>query len=256
MQLPLNTESAFKPKASKTQSQRKERNREKALRIGQDPRLKEMMELVGSEDSFRDLWRKRLAGSSTRASLEMVREVSSKPVPEEEEEHVRPAGSMSSPHEKPQEGLPEIQTADEVDDRPYIIAKKDAGVRVHEGRAAWEETFRTTLKRLVLDFELSDDASCKYHHLDRLHNWFVEQTPAFERVQRPGEAPNYLSLDIPRGGFPGRWAKGSPRNIDTPLSDECVVLSQSMRMKKPAHLIQLADESRPKAAGSFTSQFF
>lgn len=121
--------------------------------------------------------------------------------------------------------------------------KKKDEYRNVEGKLAWAESFDDTLRKLLIDFELSADASCRLNHLDRLHAFFKEQ--GMSKARKPTQAPNFLVLEHPPGGTPGRWPKGSPRNIDRELSGASVLLSSTVRMKKSPQLLEAAEASRP-----------
>jgi len=133
---------------------------------------------------------------------------------------------------------PREDVADSLDDRPYLIPQRE---QAPTQKKIWKDAFDGTVKKLLIDFELSKHAECRSHHLDRLHSWFVEQGSKKARSKKA--APNFLMLEPPRGGWAGSWPKGSPRNIDAPLSEPCVLLSGTVTMKKSPQLI--AAGSRP-----------
>merc|ERR1712183_161259 len=61
------------------------------------------------------------------------------------------------------------------------------------GRVEWEESFRSNVKKLMVDFKLTSDPSCRLHHLDRLHNWFTKEGKKQTRKEKP--APSFLTYE-------------------------------------------------------------
>uniref|UniRef100_A0A7S0AC77 Uncharacterized protein n=1 Tax=Pyrodinium bahamense TaxID=73915 RepID=A0A7S0AC77_9DINO len=69
------------------------------------------------------------------------------------------------------------------------------GANIKE-RIDWQESFDHSVRRLLVDFQLSDAPSCRLQHLERMHAWFEEHGKKQTRKAREG--PNYLVAD--RGG--------------------------------------------------------
>jgi len=67
------------------------------------------------------------------------------------------------------------------------------GVGGVEGRVEWQRSFDRSLKRLMIDFELSDMPACRLGHLDRMHKWFTTQGGKQARVAQGG--PSYITVD-------------------------------------------------------------
>merc|ERR1712083_886745 len=56
------------------------------------------------------------------------------------------------------------------------------------GRIGWEETFRSNVKKLIIDFKLSSDPNCRLNHLDRLHGWFTSE--GRKQTRKEKDSPN------------------------------------------------------------------
>eukprot|EP00931_Biecheleriopsis_adriatica_P058033 TRINITY_DN34473_c0_g1_i1.p1 TRINITY_DN34473_c0_g1~~TRINITY_DN34473_c0_g1_i1.p1 ORF type:complete len:253 (+),score=23.39 TRINITY_DN34473_c0_g1_i1:33-791(+) len=63
--------------------------------------------------------------------------------------------------------------------------------------ALWQDSVDRSVKRLMVDFDLSDEPSCRLHHLDRMHHWFKQHGP--KNASTPAETaisgPSYLTAD-------------------------------------------------------------
>lgn len=75
-----------------------------------------------------------------------------------------------------------------------------------ESRMQWQASFDRHVKRLFVDFNLSDVPSCRLNHLERMNNWFQEQGGKQERKSAQG--PCFLVAD--RGSV---MPPGSTKNI-------------------------------------------
>jgi len=207
----------------KLQCEKKMQNNLKSLQMAHDPRMEEI-------DSFQKLMNKRITTQNR------VRDTSNHP-------SSGPDGSSQLPLppalvREPEPPVTPALGGDGSDDRPHLVRKKDAGETTCEKTNAWQvardEAFSNTMRRLMIDFELSDDADCKLHHLERLHSWFTEQ--GLKKVRKKPDPPKFLALEVPHGGVAGRWPKGCPRNNDAPLSDRALTLSGTMTMRRSAQL--------------------
>jgi len=58
-------------------------------------------------------------------------------------------------------------------------------------RDEWQETLGRSVKKLLLDFDLSEAPKCRLNHLERMHSWFQCHGKAAER--NPNLGPNYLT---------------------------------------------------------------
>jgi len=94
-----------------------------------------------------------------------------------------------------------------------------------EGRINWEESFRSQLDRLLLDFELSEEPSCRLNHLERCHQWFMKEGKKQVRKETP--APSFL-----QNKEDGAAAPGSLRNIGPPSNNRTLNLATSTHMRR------------------------
>lgn len=83
------------------------------------------------------------------------------------------------------------------------------------GRIGWEESFKSNVKQLMVDFKLSSDPSCRLNHLDRMHTWFSKEGK--KQVKKETASPNYLTFDKNSQPWPG-----SVRDIAQP-TDPCTL---------------------------------
>mmetsp|Transcript_63278 Transcript_63278/g.150924 ORF Transcript_63278/g.150924 Transcript_63278/m.150924 type:complete len:220 (-) Transcript_63278:120-779(-) len=110
--------------------------------------------------------------------------------------------------------------ADEVDVASinYDELEKQVGDRL-----AWQETFDRSVKRLMVDFSLSEEPQCRLHHLERLHDWFTEH--GAKTVRKAAAAPNFLTMDLDRAPPPG-----STRNFRGPSSNNPLSLAGAFQV--------------------------
>lgn len=92
-------------------------------------------------------------------------------------------------------------------------------------RIEWQESFDHNVRRLLVDFQLSDVPDCRLHHLDRVHEWFEEH--GGKQVRKARQAPSYLTVDRS-----GRMPPGSTKHISSPLSTTSQILSGTFKRKK------------------------
>lgn len=210
------------PKYSSYENSAKIRNHEASLRVAHDRRLREITKVAGREE-FNDL----VAASGAQTSCPMDQKArSTLPI-------------FPSAIRRDRENIPDVAARDNT---PYVFTPLVPLDQNLEGKTAYAESFDSTLKRLLIDFELSADANCRTNHLNRLHAWFHEQ--GGKKARQPKTGLHYPALEHPPGGTAGRWPKGSPRNNDSQLSEACVMLSNSMRMKKTPQLMEAASRWR------------
>lgn len=131
------------------------------------------------------------------------------------------------------EGLPSITGAQsmsfkEIVDMEELTPEKEEQRKAQSGvadRLRWQESFNTSINRLLVDFDLSLVPECRLHHLDRMHDWFIEHGGKQQRKDK--KAPNFLTAD--RNNMPA----GSASNIAHKLSGTSLILAGSYAMKSP-----------------------
>lgn len=94
-----------------------------------------------------------------------------------------------------------------------------------DGRIAWQDSFDSTVNRLMVDFSLSDDPDCRLNHLDRLYSWFKGHGQ--KQVRKVRASPGFLTVE--KNAPP---AMGSTRNVTAPLSNTSLVLADTMTMRR------------------------
>lgn len=62
-----------------------------------------------------------------------------------------------------------------------------------ENKGKMQRNFETSVKRLMVDFSLSDDPYCRTNHLDRMHSWFKNHGK--KQVKKAKDSPGYLTFD-------------------------------------------------------------
>lgn len=102
---------------------------------------------------------------------------------------------------------------------------------VMAGRCHWQDSFNLTVKRLMVDFDLSSTPSCRLNHLDRFHDWFEESGQKQARKARA--EPNYVTISKNETVPAGSSRSGAARQ---PLSATSLILAGSMRMRKSPRL--------------------
>eukprot|EP00420_Gonyaulax_spinifera_P002021 CAMPEP_0197938770 /NCGR_PEP_ID=MMETSP1439-20131203/118671_1 /TAXON_ID=66791 /ORGANISM="Gonyaulax spinifera, Strain CCMP409" /LENGTH=242 /DNA_ID=CAMNT_0043561853 /DNA_START=18 /DNA_END=747 /DNA_ORIENTATION=- len=93
-------------------------------------------------------------------------------------------------------------------------------------RIEWQESFDQKVRRLLVDFQLSDAPSCRLNHLDRVHGWFEEH--GAKQARKVREGPNYLTADRS-----GRMPAGSTKNLPGSLSTTSQILSNAFKGGEP-----------------------
>lgn len=111
-----------------------------------------------------------------------------------------------------------------LDDRPGTAKSQDA--------AKWEQAFNGSVKRLLVDFDLSEDPKYRLNHLDRVHNWFVAH--GHKKSRKVQKTPNYLKVEknepVPAG---------STVHVSGQLSNTSLILAGSMSMRRSRNLPDL-----------------
>mmetsp|Transcript_53838 Transcript_53838/g.125852 ORF Transcript_53838/g.125852 Transcript_53838/m.125852 type:complete len:207 (+) Transcript_53838:93-713(+) len=90
-------------------------------------------------------------------------------------------------------------------------------------RIAWQESFDRSVKRLMVDFNLTEEPQCRLHHLDRVHDWFTEH--GAKTVRKAAAAPNFLTVDLDRAPPPG-----STRNFRGPSGTNPLYLAGAFQV--------------------------
>jgi len=103
-------------------------------------------------------------------------------------------------------------------------------------RAEWQMAFDRSVKRLLIDFDLSDEPTLRLGHLDRMHSWFVTHGQKQRRKAKP--PPNFLVIEK-NGVVPG----GSTQHISGKLSATALTLAGSMAMRRSRNLPSLPEEA-------------
>ncbi|CAK9049368.1 unnamed protein product [Durusdinium trenchii] len=63
-------------------------------------------------------------------------------------------------------------------------------------KALWQDSVDRSIKRLMVDFDLTDEPSCRLHHLERMHDWFVRHGPKGKAPAMPEiGGPSYLRAE-------------------------------------------------------------
>jgi len=94
-----------------------------------------------------------------------------------------------------------------------------------KGRIGWEESFKSNVKQLMVDFSLTNNPSCRLNHLDRMHNWFGKEGK--KQAKKETASPNYLTFEKHARPLPG-----SARDVAPPVSS--LTLDLAGIMKTPA----------------------
>lgn len=96
---------------------------------------------------------------------------------------------------------------DEMHDGNRILRIPGASVN---DRVDWQESFDRSVKRLFVDFELTQAPGCRLGHLDRMHAWFQEHGGKTTRKSTKG--PSYLMMDPKGAPLPGSTKNLPPRS--------------------------------------------
>lgn len=99
-----------------------------------------------------------------------------------------------------------------------------AGGPVMAGRLSWQKAFDTNVRKLMIDFSLTEDPGCRVHHLDRLSDWF--KVHGGKQARKEAKAPNFIQVE--KNAVP---PPGSARSAITgPLSNTTLILAGSLSM--------------------------
>lgn len=101
-----------------------------------------------------------------------------------------------------------------------------------QDRVHWQRSFDRSVKRLLIDFDLSDEPSNRLHHLDRMYDWFTQHGGKQQRKAKP--PPNFLVIEknavVPAG---------STKNVSGNLSNTSFILAGSIAMRRSKNVPDL-----------------
>jgi len=83
-------------------------------------------------------------------------------------------------------------------------------------RAEWQDAFDRSVRRLFVDFELSDVPSCRLNHLERMHSWFLEHGGKQQR--KVDEGPRFLLADRNLEAPAGSTRNVPVKQVERPLA--------------------------------------
>lgn len=87
---------------------------------------------------------------------------------------------------------------DKVMDMASLVAREHRGYETRtaerfSGRVGWEDSFKSNVNQLMVDFKLSSDPTCRLHHLDRMYDWFHKE--GGQRIRKPAPPSAFLTFD-------------------------------------------------------------
>jgi hypothetical protein len=187
------------------EDQRHESDRVRSLQIGQDDRWKAIQ-----------FYTQQVSGdSSTNAHFnKLVRKSMVHPGDLKGEAELSPAVGGSAAVESFSDIAPGGGGAGK---HSAVTRQQQKAVASVEERIEWQEKFDRSVRRLLVDFQLTDAPTCRLNHLDRMHAWFVDHGQKQARKVQKG--PSYLMADRT-----DHMPAGSTRNLpaaaaDHPLAD-------------------------------------
>lgn len=93
-------------------------------------------------------------------------------------------------------------------------------------RVDWQESFDREVKRLFVDFELTESAGCRLNHLERMHTWFTQHGAKQTRKDQKG--PSYILVEDNSAPLPGS-TRHVPRMGRGPTSTRSVAFSSPLQ---------------------------
>jgi len=174
----------------------------KSLRLSSDPRFKEIQHFMDTQASEQSHFA-RLCGRNQSSSAG--------------EDTIR----IASP--KGPNTMEEVK--DELDNTGMDDCRvKSKGIGSLGERVEWQECFDKSVKRLLIDFDLTAVPSCRLNHLDRMHEWFTNH--GGKQTRKAKQPPAFLtadrSVDVPAG---------STANITGKLSGTSLMLAGAFQLK-------------------------
>eukprot|EP00747_Dinoflagellata_sp_TGD_P218954 gnl/TRDRNA2_/TRDRNA2_91135_c0_seq1.p1 gnl/TRDRNA2_/TRDRNA2_91135_c0~~gnl/TRDRNA2_/TRDRNA2_91135_c0_seq1.p1 ORF type:complete len:279 (+),score=53.60 gnl/TRDRNA2_/TRDRNA2_91135_c0_seq1:78-914(+) len=116
------------------------------------------------------------------------------------------------------------------------------------GRLQWQEGFDYSVRRLMIDFDLTQVPECRLHHLDRFAQWFDHH--GAKQARKEKKPPAYITSD-PRSG---KMPPGSTQNIPGKMSSTSLILAASYSMRHSGTMEkQLAANLTPRETSGSSS---
>jgi len=115
--------------------------------------------------------------------------------------------------------LPRVPEPEERTPRP-----KAASV---EERIEWQEAFDSSVKRLMIDFQLTDVPAARLRHLDQMADWFTDH--GGKQARKVQKGPNFLVAERD-GSMPAGSTKNVPSATGTSLQ---LAAAYSLRSPRP-----------------------
>jgi len=107
---------------------------------------------------------------------------------------------------------------------PQKIEEEPVGMSGMGGRMSWQKAFDTNVKRLFIDFSLTEDPACRVNHLDRFSDWF--KVHGGKQARKEAAAPNFLQVEKNAQPPPGSARSA----LSGPVSNTTLILAGSLSM--------------------------
>lgn len=118
-----------------------------------------------------------------------------------------------------------------------------------EGRAQWQNSFDKTVKKLMVDFDLSNEPTARLNHLRRMHDWFVTHGGKQQRKERA--PPHHIRL-----GKNEPLPPGSARHCGRAGSSAAhLSMAGNMAMNRTSAAVEQALERRKASAASLSARY-
>lgn len=184
----------------------------RSLRLGTDPRMQAIKHY--NEVS---------AGSNNEHFARMKKTH----VQSEEKTRAQVHGDMAASGQKSVENVSFQELVGQELDNHMDASSRPRATGGLDDRVEWQETFDRSVKRLLVDFDLSDTPHCRLNHLDRMHDWFLQEGGKQQR--KAAQAPSFVTVDR-SGTVP--LPEGSTHNITGKLSSASLILAGSVSMRR------------------------
>lgn len=184
----------------------------RSLRLGTDPRMKEIKH-------YNDVSSNSQSDHFARMQKTHVQSV--------EETRAESHGDTSTLGQKSVENVSFQELVGQELDHRWNASPRPRATGGLDDRVEWQETFERSVKRLLVDFDLSDTPHCRLNHLDRMHDWFLQEGGKQQRKEK--QAPSFVTVDR-SGTVP--LPEGSTRNIAGKLSSASLSLAGSVSMRR------------------------
>jgi len=106
-------------------------------------------------------------------------------------------------------------------------------------RLVWQQGFETSVTKLLVDFDLTNDAQCRLNHLERMHKWYLQH--GGKQGRKAKASPNYITTERAAVVLPGGTS-----GLSQHLSNNALVLQGAYRKK--------GNKAGPHAGGSQTAR--